>query len=250
MPAIPDLHAVIQQERNTVGHYRIIPLLLAAVPAGQTRYVDFVVPDYTRGLDWLSALFCGGDQVETGDLVCAGKLLFGQIAQVAVPATAGDTSILIVGPMGVLLDASDGGALSEGFYLSFGTEATTAAGLNAGPPSISGARTWSNPDQELREYEIKRYSGQTLIGGGMCVVTVTLFTALEADVAADTSANLVSVAIPEPLTMVKGETLDVGGQSLVSGPMPPGARLRAGFRNNGASSKTVCGKLFCMFGGS
>jgi len=250
MPASLESRTAIQQERNTVGHYRILPLLLSAVPGGQTRYVDRVVPDFTRGLDWLSAVFDGGDQIDTGDLVCAGKLLFGQIAQVAAPAAQGDTQITIAGPENVLLDTENGGALSEGFFLSFGTETATATTINAAPPSISGTRNWSNPDQELREYEVKRYSAQTPIGGGNCLVTITLFTALEAAVSAGASANLISVAIPEPLTMLKGERLDVGGQCFSAGPLTPGSRLRAGFRNVSGSAKTVCGKLFVMFGGS
>ena len=245
-----DPDVIIKQERGTLGHYKILPLLLAGVPAGQTRYVDRVVPAYTRGLDWLSALFAGGDQVETGDLLCSGKLLVGQIAQVAADAAQGDTTITIAGPASVLQSTETGGALSEGFALSFGTENTTDAGINAAPPTATGTRSWSNPNQELKEYEIKRFGAATDIGGGNVTRTITLFTALDAAVTAGTAANLVMSAIPEPLTMLKGESLDVGGQAFVAGPMPAGTRLRAGFRNNGAAAKTVCGKLFVMFGGS
>ena len=240
---------VIKQERKTVGHYKMLPINLT-VPAASTRYADRVVPDYTRGLDWLSSLFDGSGVVETGDEIVCGKLLVGQIAAVAADAAQDATTVVLAGPATVLKPTTDGGALDEGLFLSFGTENTTAAGINAAPPTATNGRTFSNPDQELREYEIKRIGTPTPIGGGNVTVAITLFTGLAAAVTAGTAANLVSNAIPEPLMMSAGERLDIGGQAVTSGNMPSGSKIRVGFTNNGAGSKTICGKLIVLYGGS
>jgi len=247
--SLKDGATYIKQERKTVGHYNLRPLKIEGIAAGATKYKDVVVPDLTRGWDWLNVHFNAND-ADSGDMLVAGKLLGGQIGSVAAPASSGATTIMVASQPGVLVSTEKGGAIDEGFYLSFGVEASTADAINAiggGPP---GSGTLDNPEGELREYQIKRIGAETPIGGGLVMVAITLFTPLAADVAPGTNANLVVRGIPEPIEVTKGDNVNVGGDAFTSGNLPAGTRVRFGYKNTGNASKTVRGVWTVFYGGS
>jgi len=232
MTEIPGLDlvrdVVIQQQRGSNGHYRILPLSFS-VPAASARYKDFVVPDYTNGMDFMSFHVHCGD-FDSGDEIVAGKLIAGKIGSVGVGAATGDVEVLIASTSGILQPTAEGGKIDEGYYLSFGSETSTDATVNA---DTSG--DVSNPNSELREYEIKRIGAETPIGGGNSIVPITLFSPLAADISAGTAANLVIRVAQTAIPVVKGDILDVGMEYLQAGNVPPGRRLRVGFRNSSAT---------------
>jgi len=223
----------------------MIPLVVGPIGAGETKYADYVVPDLTFGLDWHNAHFYAGE-ADSGDQIAAAKLLVGKIAVVAAPAAEGATTIVLAGYPQVLKSASQGGAIDEGFYLSFGTEDSAAATINEGDP-IANDRTIDNPNGELVEYRVKRIGTQTPLGGGLVSVTIELMSALVADVAQNADANLVIRGLPVPLPVTKGDTVNIGGDVLTAGNMPAGAILRYGYQNNGASPKTIRGIFTVLY---
>jgi hypothetical protein len=237
---------VVQQQQRSNGHYRILPLVILNIAAGMTKYNEIVVQDYPNGMDWHNAHFFTGDS-DSGDQIATAKLLVGKIAVVGQPAAQGDTKVTLVGPAYVLNTTALGGALDEGFYLSFGTENSDLAtinGVQGGPP---GTGDLSNPEGELREYEIYTVGTPTPIGGGNVAVEITLFSALAAEVGQGVDANLVSRGVPEPLPLTKGDRIDIGGDVLSSGNMPAGSKLRFGYQNNGQATKSMRGHLTVLY---
>jgi hypothetical protein len=248
---IDEGETVVKQERRTFGHYRVVPCVYEVPPPGEgesgVRYHDCTVPNYTNGWDFMRAVCPTGD-MDSGDEIVTAKLLGGQIGSLSAGAASGATTVTVVAPKGALAASELGGFGSEGFFLSFGNDTATAASINAGPPSKDSSGTWTNPDQELREYEIKRISAETDIGGGYATVTVELFSALGQDLPAGTPVNLVVKFLLDPWPIVKGDLVDIGGDHLSSGPLPANKVLRYGFRNTGSSAKTVRGYMKVLYG--
>lgn len=216
----------LSQERNTPGHYRPVPITIADVPAGETRFADYVVPDLTHGVDW-SNVRVFTSELDTGDEIVAGKLLAGQIGVLAADAAQGATEVSVVAPSGVLMPTALGGVIDEGFFVSLGNEASTAEALNAGD------------SDELAEIEIKRIGQQQDVGGGNSLVQISLFTPIGEAAVAGTPVNLVVRVVTQPIVLVKGYPLDIGGTVLTAGNLPPNRRVRFGFKNNGVGTKTV-----------
>lgn len=239
---VPFNDVSIKQQRSTPGHYKLVPLVIADIPVGQVRYNDYVVPDYTHGLDWLNAHFYAGE-IDSGDQIATAKLIGPKIGGLAAQALTGATSVAVVSTPGVLVPTARGGALDEGFCLTFGTENSTAVAINSAPPSGSIV----NPDQELREYEIKRIGLETPVGGGLVAVTIELFEALATDYAAGLDVNLIVRAMSEPIPLTSGDSINIGGDVFESGNMPPNSRVRFGFKNNGASPKTIRGMFTVLY---
>jgi hypothetical protein len=235
----------VVQQQKTPGHYNMIPLVVGPIPAGETKYADYVVPNFTAGLDWHNAHFYAGE-ADSGDEIAAAKLILGQIASAAAPASQGDTTIVLVGYPQVLKPTSQGGAIDEGFYLSFGVENSSADSINTGDPTANG-RSIANPNGELAEYRIKRIGLPNPIGNGLVTVTIELLSALEENVAQNTNANLVIRGIPDPIPLTKGDTVNIGGDVLTAGNMPAGSILRYGYFNNGSSPKTIRGIFTVLY---
>jgi len=237
---------VVNQQAKSNGHYRVIPLSILGIEPSATMYADYVVPDYPRGLDWHNAhLYCG--DADSGDQIAVAKLLLGQVGSLAAPNNPGDTVVTVTGPASVLAPTASGGKLDEGFYLSFGVESSSATEINAvsgGPP---GTGTPSNPEGELTEYEIYSIGAQTPIGGGNVTVPVTLLVGLAAALTAGTNANLVIRALPDPLPITKGDTINIGGDVLTTGNLPTGSTVRHGYQNNGAAVKNVRGFMTALY---
>lgn len=225
--SIDDNLMEIKQERKTPGHYVLTPLTFA-IPAGKTRYKDWVVPDFTNGMDILSCKF-PTNNLEDGDEIIAGKILLGAIGQVAADAAQGATQITVASNEGVLKTTLLGGALDEGFMLSFGTDDATDADLNAEPPT----------KDEKPMVEIKRLGSETPVGGGNAVCTLTLFTGLPDDVPAGTAVNLIVAFVKAAVPISNDGVVDFGGETLTAANVPAGRRLRVGFKNNGAVDKTI-----------
>ena len=239
-----DPGVVVQQQSKSNGHYRAVPLLLLGIAPGATQYSEIVVQDYPKGMDWHNAHFYAGDS-DSGDVIAGAKMLVGKISVLAAAAASGDTVVVVAGPAGVLKTMALGGALDEGFYLSFGTEQSTAAVINAANPPGTG--TLSNPQGELTEYEIYSFGAQTPIGGGNVIVQITLLTALVADLTQGMDVNLVVRGIPEPIPITKGDTINIGGDVLTAGNMPAGSKLRYGYQNNGPGVKNIRGVLTALY---
>lgn len=243
---VNSLSVAIQQQQKSNGHYRVVPLTLLAIGSGATKYNDFVVQDYPKGLDWHNAHFYAGDS-DSGDQIVMAKLLIGKIAALAAPATQGDTIVTLAGPASILKPTAQGGVIDEGFFLSFGTEASSAAAVNSvagGPP---GTGTLSNPETELREYEIYSIGTVTPIGSGNVSVPVTLFAALAAGLAGGLDANLTIRAVPDPIPITKNDTINIGGDVLTAGNMPAGSKLRYGYQNNGQATKNIRAYLTTLY---
>lgn len=233
----------IRQERKTSGHYVAKPILIADVPAsGGVRYTDLIIPDYTNGLDLLSA-HVDTSQFTTGDEIVCGKVIIGPIGQLAAPAAQNDTVITLASVLGVLRPTALGGALDEGFCLAIGTDTATAASINGGPPTGN----FLNPDQELKEYEIKRIAAEQDIGGGNATCQVTLFTGLAAGHSAGATVNLVCPFIKDYVQVTQGGMLNLGGETITAGNVPAGKTIRFGYRNNGGSQKTIRAMFGMMY---
>src|SRR3990167_10904087 len=110
MPVTPETKTEIIQQRETAGHYCLLPLVIPNIPPGEARYKDYVVPDFTNGVDWLNYHFYAGD-ADSGDKIATGKLLLGQVGQLAAPAAQGSTQIVVAAPTGVLRSFFDDGVL-------------------------------------------------------------------------------------------------------------------------------------------
>lgn len=225
----------IKQERKTPGHYHLKPVVFD-IPAGKTRYKDLVIPDYTNGMDVLSCQF-PTDDLESGDEIVAGKFLIGTVGQLAAPAAQGDTVVTVASVLGVLKTTLLGGALDEGFMLSFGVDDALDTDLNAEPPTKA----------ELPTFEIKRLGSETPVGGGNAVCAVTLFTGLDGAKAAGTPVNLIVAFIKEPVPIVKNGILSIGSETLTAANCPANKTLRVGFKNNGAAQKTMRGFLGMLY---
>lgn len=231
-----------RQEDKSNGHYGAYPLCFD-VPAGKTRYIDFPVPDYTRGLDLLQIHWPANDW-EMGDLIVTGKLMAGQIGQLASDAAQGATVVTVASTLGVLKPTSLGGSLDEGFFLSFGDDIVTDANINAADPTIN----LINPSPELPELEIKRLGVETDIGGGNGTCSITLFSGLPSAIAAGTPVNLVVRFIRGSLEIATGDVIDMGVETLKSGNLPGLRRGRFGAKNTSASTnKRVRARLSMMY---
>ena len=248
---VPVREVTIKQERQTYGHYRIVPCAYDVPAAGPgesgVRYHDLTVPDYSSGWDFMRAI-CPTQDLDSGDEIVTAKLLGGKIAAVASTASKDATDIYLASTPGVLIPTALGGYISEGYFLSFGADTATSETINAGPPSKDVSGTWTNPDQELREYEIKRIGPEVDIGSGLRMVKITLFTPLADTVAAGTDANLVVKFLTEVWPITKGDMVDIGGDHLTSGPLPANKILRCGFRNTGNATKTIRGYMKMLYG--
>lgn len=225
----------IKQERKTTGHYVLTPLVIS-VPVGKTRYADWVVPDYTNGMDILSCKF-PTNNLEDGDEIVAGKILLGKIGATAADAVAGDTTIKVASIEGVLRTTLLGGALDEGFMLSFGTDDATDDDLNAEPPT----------KDEKPMVEIKRLGTEQKLGGGAAMVELTLFSGLPADVAAGTAVNLIVAFVKDPVPLSTNGVIDFGGETLTAANLPAGKRLRVGFMNKGTVDKTIRAMMATLY---
>lgn len=225
----------IKQERKTPGHYVLTPLVIV-VPAGKTRFKDWVVPDYTNGMDVLSCKFPTSG-LEDGDEIAAGKILIGVVGQLAADAAQGATSITVASVEGVLRTTLLGGALDEGFMLSFGTDDAADTDLNAEPPTKT----------EKPTVEIKRLGTETPVGGGNAVCTLTLFTGLPDALTAGTPVNLIVAFVKDPVPISQNGVIDFGGETLTAANVPAGKRLRVGFKNNGAASKTIRAMMATLY---
>jgi hypothetical protein len=232
---------ILRQERLTPGHYTPKSLSFT-IPPNEFRYKDIVIPDYTNGMDILSAMF-DSSQVDTGDEICCGKVIIGKIGVLAAPASAGDSVVIVASTAGVLRSTLQDGALDEGFNLSFGVEASTDSAINSGPPTGNPL----NPDQELKEYEIKRIGAETDAGGGTYTCAVTLFSTLASSVAAGTDVNIVAPFIKEPIPITKNGMINLGGETLTAGNIPANKRIRFGYKNNGAAEKTIRAVLGMLY---
>ena len=241
VPVVQPLDSTVKvkQERATAGHYRPIPIVFA-VPTAKVRYYDWIVPARTNGTDWLALLFNAGD-VTSGDEIVMGKGFLGVIAQVAANASSGDTSITIASTAN-LSATLRGGYLDEGFFLSFGTEATTAGPTDGSLiPSLNYSADQpspgndNNPNAELPEYEIGTLRDQDASG----VTTIGLLTPLAANISAGTPVNLVVRVINDPIPVTKGADYNFGGHVLTAGALPGGTKIRFGFRNNSGADEMV-----------
>lgn len=227
----------IKQERKTNGHYWPLPMVFD-VPVAKARYKDLVVPDYTNGLDVLGAHFDAADS-DSGDELACGKLIVGKVGALVGGGGAGSTTVTIRSTKGILAPTKLGGVLDEGFYLSFGAEASAADanGLIGGNEPTGDL---VNPDQELKEYEIKRIGSPVDVSGVADDVAITLFSALTGTVAPGTDANLVVRFIKQVIPITKGNRYDLGLETFISGNMPANKRFRIGYRNAvGVLSKTI-----------
>lgn len=237
----------MKQERKSNGHYWLKSLVIPNVPAGGTRYVDWIVPDFSKGVDWLNYHFDAAD-ADSGDQIACGKLMVGQVGALAQDVAQGATRLTAAAPIGVLRPTMQGGALDEGFYISLGNDAVTDTEINAGTPPGTGSL--ANPQPELTEYMIQRISAPTTIGGGNEMVTLTLFTALATATTANTPLNLVIRGIPEPIQVTKGAVYDVGGRVFAAGNIPAGRRVRYGYQDSrapGGSPKTIRATIDMMY---
>lgn len=210
----------IKQQRKTNGHYWPIGLEMD-IPANKTKYKDFVVPDYTNGLDFLGANFTtkGWGQ---NDEVVAGKLMIGQIGQLAAPAAGGATQVLVATTAeGLLKPTLLGGAIDEGFNLSFGVDDILDSDLNAEPVV----------KPELPEFEIKRVGAETSGGPGVYLCQVTLFTGLDGAKAAGAPVNLVVPFVKSPFKPGADGRMQLGLETFVAGNCPPNRRIRFGVKN-------------------
>lgn len=222
----------IKQDQGTNAHYGAIQIAFD-VPTSATRYKDWTAPDLTLGVDILQVNF-SASELSTGDRIVAGKCMIGQIAQVAVAASTGATSITLAAPTGMLCPTALGGVIDEGFYFSFGTDNVTDETLNQG-------------GSELAEYRIKRIGNETEIGGGVSTCEITLLTALLADVAQGAAANLVCRFIQEPIEVVAGNNYSFGEETEKGGNLPAGRRIRTGYENNSGSAVRVRGDLSYLY---
>lgn len=233
--SIVDSLVEVKQERKTPGHYHLKPIYFD-VPVGKTRYKDLVIPDYTNGMDILSCQFPTED-MESGDEIVAGKFLIGPIGQLAAPAAQGDTVVTVASTLGVLKTTRLGGALDEGFLLSFGVDDALDTDLNAEPPTKT----------ELPMFEIKRLGTETPVGGGNATCQITLFTGLDQAKSAGDPVNLIVAFVKESIPIVKNGTISVGGETLTAANCPANKRLRVGFKNNGANAKNIRGFLGMLY---
>ena len=241
----------LKQERGTYGHYEIVPCVWECPAADGAepgvRYHDLTVPDFSNGWDFMRAVAPSQDW-DSGDEIVTAKLMGGKIGGVAQNAAQDATEIYVASTPGVLRPSMMDGFVNEGYSLSFGTDTATAASINAGPPSKTNSGTWVNPDQELREYRIKRVGDEVDIGGGLMMVKFTLFTGLAAAVDANADCNLVVKFLYNVWPIVKGDMVDIGGDHLTSGPLPANKILRCGFRNTGATTKKLRGYMKMLYG--
>jgi hypothetical protein len=241
----PVVHTTsIQQERKTAGHYAEISIYFD-VQANSVAYKDIVVPNLTNGWDWINCSFYSGDAT-SGDFIATGKTMIGQIGAVAVAANQNATSIFVAAPIGVLRSTRVGGAVDEGYYLSFGTDTVTDAQINAANPP--GNQTIENPVPELLEYQIQRIGAPTNNGNGTETVEFTLATALTTGITAGANANLIVRAFPNALRIVKGKSYDLGGRALAAGNIPAGTRIRFGYKNTASSVYTPTAELEVFYG--
>jgi len=210
----------IKQSRKTNGHYWPFGLEMD-IPASKTRYKDFVIPDYTNGIDFMGAHFTTKGW-GSNDEVVAGKLMVGQIGQLAAPAALGATQVLVATTaQGLLKPTLLGGAIDEGFNLSFGVDDVLDSDLNADPVV----------KPELPEFEIKRVGAEQDAGGGVYLCQMTLFTGLDAAKAAGLPVNLVVPFVKSPFKPGDGGRMGLGLETFVAGNCPPSRRVRFGVKN-------------------
>jgi len=232
---------VIKQHDLSSARYQMVPVIFD-IPALSTRYHDTTVPDYTTGWDIRYAEI-PANALTTGDLLVTGKGMVGKIGAIAVPASIGATQVTVVSTFGVLRQHSLGGVVDEGVFLSFGTESSTAAAINATDPSAN----LINPSPELPEYEVKRISAETDIGDGLGITTFTLFSALADDVAPNDDVNLVVRFIRDGIEITTGEFFTIGDEVLGSTNLPAGRIVRVGYKNTSISAARVRGRLVVLY---
>jgi len=224
----------IKQDQGTNAHYSIRPIDFS-VPASSTRYKDWIAPDFSQGIDILQINFHAAD-IESGDEIVAGKMMIGQVGQMAAAATTGATVVTVAAPTGVLRPTALGGVIDEGFYLSFGTDDVTDEGLNAGTQT------------ELTEYEVKRIGNETEVGGGNSTVQITLLSGLLADISQGTAANLVVRFVHDSVQTTKGGVYRFGEETESGGNLPANRRIRMGFKNNSSTdAKEIRAELSVLY---
>ena len=229
----------IRQHAKSSNHFQVIPVEFT-VGGNTTQYKDIITPDYTKGWDPLSISHYAS-LATTGDQVVTAKILIGKIGSVASAVTAGATEVTLASSKGILLPMILGGVLDEGFYLSFGVENSTDAELNAG---ITGDPV--NPDEELKEYEIKRIGSEVDAGGGTFTNTITVFGTLPA-IAANLDANLVTRWVRSPISLISGQLIKWGSETLKGGNVPANKRTRFGYKNIGGTVLTIRGSLSVLY---
>lgn len=244
---VSDVSVAIKQERKTVGHYRPHPFTIE-VPSDKVRYLDWTIPGYTNGIDWVGLIFNASD-VSSGDEIVMGKGLMGKIGVLAANASIGATEIYVASSPGVLTTTARDGAIDEGFYLSIGTENSVSGpftGADSG--TLNGEADGIdhgediNPNQELKEFEIIKFTDQDADG----VSKITLATSLAANITAGSDVNLVVRVISPEMPVTKGHVYNFGGACLRAGNLPGGSIIRVGYRNNSEADEVVRAYLETM----
>lgn len=227
----------IRQQRKTNGHYLYQPICFDVAP-NKATYFDYVVKDFTHGVDWLSTVLNCRD-LDSGDKIVTAKAFGGTFGGLA--AVDGNV-VTLASPTGYLLSpTAQGGILDEGYYLSFGEETSTVEELNE-----ATITDYANPSPEKKEYQIKRIGSAIIAGDGSGTVEVTLFSTPSGITPGD-AVNLVMRAVDEALEVTEGDVIDVGGQALTSGNIPGNKRLRFGYYNSTGVTKRVRARLALLY---
>ena len=228
----------IKQNKKTPGHIRRIPITFDATANDPDKitYFDYTVPDLSNGIDLVGADFLLKGATDGDEIACA-KVIIRGVGSVGANAPAAQADIDIQSALGKLVPTLQEGILDEGFYMTFGTDATTDAGLNA------------ETETELEEHEIKRIGAESDIGGGFGQATITMFSNFSAQVDAGLNVNLVLSFIPSssPIEIHEGEKVTIGQETFDGANLPAGAIIRLGYKNTGPSDYRVRGSLMALY---